>query len=290
MRFALLLILSIALTGGGMSALAQTSTSRVLARPPENCAVRKIGGHTFAEGEVYLSSHADTALLKEYGFRTFEFQGWSLGRARYEAVWPTSVPLDALPSQLDELTYHTTEQEETPDLDLPVGGNYSYAQAMSAPQDWKDVDLSPATRQRTQKSPKPAKEATHFYDPRDPAGSRPTMRLRERYDDREFTGYYRLQPANNYRFHAVDDVVSCNPQTTGTFFSTSQSHTTLTPTPIQQMYGGRSPINLYGGYGGCGSRQYRSEPRDNRRESYPYFHPQGVSLSEYSRQHGSRRR
>lgn len=82
------------------AAFAQTSLM-----PPPDSRIEKIDGQDFASGEVYLTAHADTALLKEFGFRNFKFAGRSVGTVKYHAQWPLAAVASQLPAQLSGLDY-----------------------------------------------------------------------------------------------------------------------------------------------------------------------------------------
>jgi hypothetical protein len=111
-----------------------------LVRPPANCEVVKLQGRVYACGAVYLTAHSDTSLLTPFGFRKFDFLGWSLGRCRYDAVWPVDVPLDSLPSQISDLEYNRVNDGPTEEeLMADEGPLMEYMRAAAMEQDVRDL-------------------------------------------------------------------------------------------------------------------------------------------------------
>ena len=103
-----------------------------LPEPPQNCTKVTIGNKEFVKGEVFLSSHQDTAALKPFGFRDFAFAGRSIWSVKYSAVWPVNVPLDKLPPGVSGLNYlipgpypveDAPDIEENESLDIPAKHN-----------------------------------------------------------------------------------------------------------------------------------------------------------------------
>jgi hypothetical protein len=80
-----------------------------LPTPPRDVLTIRVGDREYVQGAVYLTAHADTLLLKPFGFRQFVFDGWTLSRVRYEAIWPRTVKVDSLPPQVSGLDYDVRE-------------------------------------------------------------------------------------------------------------------------------------------------------------------------------------
>jgi hypothetical protein len=101
--------------GWSVSCLAQSSGPQParFPKPPKNCLTVSIGGKEFLVGRIYLDAHQDTVLLKPFGFRKFDFDGWAASRVLYHAVWPRTVVLDSLPPQVSGLEYDTIPQDST---------------------------------------------------------------------------------------------------------------------------------------------------------------------------------
>jgi hypothetical protein len=117
------LVLALGLAAGQVYA---DRPARRLSSPPMNAAVFQWHGTTFTMGQIYLSAHSDTSLLRPFGFRRFEFLGWSLARAHYSAIWPLRVHLDSLPVELSDLEYALDEQpadEFPPDEEEYLAGS-----------------------------------------------------------------------------------------------------------------------------------------------------------------------
>ncbi len=78
---------------------------------PPNCATAKIRGVEYVKGEVYMSCHQDTAVLKEFGFRNFYFVGRAFRSVKYFALWPKSLDVRALPETVTGLNYDRPPDE-----------------------------------------------------------------------------------------------------------------------------------------------------------------------------------
>jgi hypothetical protein len=100
-RFAITRVVAVTLFAFGFSAQAQNA----LLKPPPNCATVQIGKVEYVKGEVFLSSHEDTAALKIFGFRELEYLGRSVASVKYAAIWPINTDLKALPQQVSGLNY-----------------------------------------------------------------------------------------------------------------------------------------------------------------------------------------
>lgn len=74
-------------------------------RIPDHPLMRVINGKNWYSGELYLTAHDDTMLVKKRGFRRFEFLGRSVGTVRYHAWWPVTVKLDSLPPELHDISF-----------------------------------------------------------------------------------------------------------------------------------------------------------------------------------------
>jgi hypothetical protein len=251
-----LTLLIIAWVLSGASALPADSPSvRTLLPPPEDCLTRKIAGHTFVVGEIYLSAHADTALLTPYGFRKFEFQGWSLGRVHYNALWPVDVPLESLPPQLDELTYKIIppplapedgQGDESEDVSAPSDPGHSKSNLQSYyEEEWRHGVVTHVPRMTKDDSP-PARLVRDangvFYD----ADKLPEGFVSGEDQADEADGadpYYGYaggswsddSPATQSTMGRWSRVMSVDPYAPPGVFSTSISRTTLTPTPNQML-------------------------------------------------------
>jgi hypothetical protein len=92
--------------------------------PPPQCEKIQVGEDYYVKSEVYLACHADTALLTDYGFRDFEFQGWVMSRIRYAALCPLSWDGASLPSVISGISYETPDR---PFAYVPSDGEYSAA-------------------------------------------------------------------------------------------------------------------------------------------------------------------
>ena len=98
--------------GAAMLAMANLilAGDNLLPAPP-NCASVKIGRTEYIKGEVYISGHEDTVMLKCFGFRNLQFVGRSLRSVKYFALWPRDLDVRALPDQVSGLNYDRPADE-----------------------------------------------------------------------------------------------------------------------------------------------------------------------------------
>ncbi len=78
---------------------------------PPNCSTARIGKTEYVKGEVYISGHQDTVMLKEFGFRNLEFVGRSFRAVKYFALWPVDLDVKALPEEVTGLNYDRPPDE-----------------------------------------------------------------------------------------------------------------------------------------------------------------------------------
>lgn len=90
---------------GCLCVLAQEYQSRGFVDPPGYYRYLKIDGHDYIKGTVYLDTHADTALLKPFGFLDLSFRSRGFRCVKYDALWPREVELDSLPRQVSGVEY-----------------------------------------------------------------------------------------------------------------------------------------------------------------------------------------
>jgi hypothetical protein len=76
------------------------TTAWILPADAQRMVTETIHGREYVSGQVYLTAHADTALLTPLGFRNFDFQGWSGPSCRYATLWPVTVESNQLPRQV----------------------------------------------------------------------------------------------------------------------------------------------------------------------------------------------
>jgi hypothetical protein len=79
----------------------------------------RIGNTDYAFGEIFLTGHQDTALLKEFGFRDFKFEGRVIRNVRYSARWPLATDVETLPEQITGINYATADSIALSDLMIP---------------------------------------------------------------------------------------------------------------------------------------------------------------------------
>jgi hypothetical protein len=296
---------------GALVSQAQQPSGRKLLPPPDNTAILKIGGNVYASGDAYVSSHADTALLKPFGFRRFDFQGWSLGRAHYAAVWPLNVALDSLPFQLDELSYRTVEKDEGVESAFPGEIEQPLPPQVEAPsQRNADYDFSDGRfkSRAVDKDYQGVSREDYWYDDSQ-LDSRDSPRSFAAESDANWNGDIVVQPIKEGTFVPPEDVISDDyywyhpgtvirnpiesdpgqparriitndPRQRGTFFSTSVSRTTLTPTPIQQLN------SSWRGHIGFPLNQPDHQPRTNYRASGELPEPVEIPVTDYQYLYG----
>lgn len=97
----------------GLMAVAADLSAQV--KPPSDAEKVVVGGREYAKCDVYLSAHADTALLLPRGLCGFEFQGWVVSSAHYEALCPITAQLSNLPEQVSGLSFRTVNRTPLPE-------------------------------------------------------------------------------------------------------------------------------------------------------------------------------
>jgi hypothetical protein len=74
-------------------------------RPPDGAMVVKYQGQRYYSGTVCIRAEADTARLKQLGFRALISAGHSAGSLRYQALWPNSTVIIPMPDFMTGLEY-----------------------------------------------------------------------------------------------------------------------------------------------------------------------------------------
>jgi hypothetical protein len=80
-------------------------------KPPMGAVIHTIGAERYYSGEIYLASHEDTLALRKFGFRNFEFQGRALRNVSYHVLWPTSVVIDSLPTEFQNINFELAQTD-----------------------------------------------------------------------------------------------------------------------------------------------------------------------------------